>query len=146
MVERPRYGVVCTRSGARWSAEVPALGITTRVRRLDQVEAEVWKAIAGLGDAGGPERFDVEIGFDVEIESVRLVTGPDYSPLERELVALLDARARAEELQAEVSAQTRDLAGRLVGSGLTMRDVGQLLGLSHQRVAQLVNDPQPVDE
>jgi transposase-like protein len=47
-------------------------------------------------------------------------------------------RERARSAEAEAAAATRDAAQALVDSGLSHRDAAELLGLSHQRVHQLL--------
>ena len=44
-----------------------------------------------------------------------------------------------DRLQGEAADATREAATALVRSGLTVRDTGALLGLSYQRVGQLVS-------
>jgi hypothetical protein len=44
----------------------------------------------------------------------------------------------AQKLQDEASAEIREAVSRMRDEGLTMRDVAVLLGVSPQRVAQLI--------
>jgi predicted XRE-type DNA-binding protein len=47
-------------------------------------------------------------------------------------------RADADRLQAESSGALRHLTHELMGSGFSVRDAAVILGISHQRVSQLV--------
>jgi hypothetical protein len=50
------------------------------------------------------------------------------------------ARMRADDVQAEATSATVRAARSLVtGARLTVREAGQILGVSHQRVAQLLH-------
>jgi hypothetical protein len=58
----------------------------------------------------------------------------------------LQARRLADRVDAEraarrASEQLRAAVDRLVSAGLTVRDIAHLLGLSHQRVAQVAGRP-----
>jgi hypothetical protein len=54
--------------------------------------------------------------------------------LERAIAARKDADERASKAQAEAARAAKTLTSRL---GLSLRDAGDLLGLSHERVKQL---------
>ena len=45
----------------------------------------------------------------------------------------------AQKLQEEASSEIRNVVGRMRDEGLTMRDIAVLLGVSPQRVAQLID-------
>ena len=46
-------------------------------------------------------------------------------------------RERTERAAREMHDETRDLAVTLLAEGLTIRDIGELLGISYQRVQQI---------
>lgn len=131
------FEVDCIRSGDWWAIEVPEVpGVHSQAKRLDQVPAMAKDAIALMLDV--PED---EIG--VSIRSARLTPQED-SLAEQELGALAQERQRFAELQSEFMAHTRSVALQLVrDQGLTVRDAGALMGLSHQRVAQLLGPDHP---
>ncbi|MGL5859590.1 MAG: hypothetical protein ACRC35_14535 [Angustibacter sp.] len=105
--------------------EVPEVpGAYTQARRLDQVEAQVADAVATMLDLDAVE-------VEVEVEPV----------LPQDLAAELDgARQAAREAtaaQAKASREVRAVAAALTAAQFSRRDVGALLGVSHQRVSQL---------
>jgi predicted RNase H-like HicB family nuclease len=66
------------------------------------------------------------------VDDVRLPAG-----LADELVSLADRRAAADSLRAEVAEATRHAAVQLRARGFSTRDVGEILGISGTRVAQI---------
>lgn len=115
-----------TRSGGWWAVEVPEIaGLFTQARRLDQVTAAVLDAAALL--TGRPEsEFDVVVTPVLDADDLTIVR---------------DARERRAELaEAEQAAAraSRVAVARLRSEGLTVRDVAEIMGMSPQRVSQLV--------
>ena len=116
--ERDRAGL--------WVASVPAVpGCHTQGRSLHEARERIREAL-GL--------------FLDDVDHVDLV---DDVRLPRDIqVVILDlksARSRAEQEEARVQHAMRAAALRLVKRlQLSLRDAGELLGLSHQRVQQLV--------
>jgi len=70
-------------------------------------------------------------GIEV-VDDVRLPT-----EISDEIHQLLEQRSKAEELRAEVAQATRVAAMDLRRLGLSTRDVGEILGISGARVAQI---------
>jgi hypothetical protein len=86
----------------------------------------VREAIAVFLDVG-EETFDVEVREALE---------PDVERVVREAIL---ARSAALEQQRTASAKARAAVMVLRHRGLPQRDIGRLLKLSHQRVAQLLD-------
>ncbi|MPY93361.1 MAG: XRE family transcriptional regulator [Acidimicrobiia bacterium] len=122
---------ICRRSGDWWAVEVPDLpGVFTQARRIDQVEAMVRDAIT---TSGFPKRVDVEL-------VVRL---PE--DVEARIVGAAHAQREAERATQHAASTAREVVGDLRALGLSMRDVGAVLGVSHQRVSQLASKgPRPL--
>lgn len=128
---RRLYIVTATREGDWWELDVDGLdGVFTQARRLDQAEAMARDAIAVMLDVP-------EDSFDIEI---RHVLG---EPLAKDVEAAKSARAVVDEANKEARQATRRAAGRLRGEGLPVRDIGRILGISHQRAAKILGlDPE----
>jgi hypothetical protein len=114
------------RVGSWWAIEVPEVpGAFTQAKRLDQVAAMAADAVSLLtGEDVGPSDVVVEPHV------------PDDAR------AHIDAarRLREESTQAntEAAAEIRAAARALARAGLPLRDIGSILGVSHQRAHQLV--------
>jgi hypothetical protein len=108
---------------------VPALnGVFSQTRRLDQVDAAAREAIALMLDTDGSDVGELEI-----------VVAP--SPYVADLVARANAAVTAvEEANLAATAARHEAARKLHDEGLPLRDVGRLLGISHQRVSQILSN------
>lgn len=121
------YRVVAERSGKWWAAHVPDMaGVHTQARRLEQVEAEAREAIALM--------------LDVEPESIAVRVEPKLPDAVSALVAAVAAaHAVTENAQVKEREAAREAAQALVVDlGLPQRDAGKILGVTHQRVQQIL--------
>jgi predicted RNase H-like HicB family nuclease len=109
-----------------WLARVPSIpGCHTYGRTLEQARTRLRKAL-GLWIAQ-PDAVKIE-------EDIHLP-----SDLKAAVRRSRRTRERAEREQEHAQKETRAAATALVGDGVSLRDAGELLGLSHQRVQQLVS-------
>jgi predicted RNase H-like HicB family nuclease len=123
---RSRYTVSAERHGDWWAITVDELrGVFSQARHLTQVESMARDAIS----------LFLEVPVDSFDLSVREKLTPDA---ERVVAAAKEARAAATAQQEVASERSRAAARALTELGLPQRDVGRLLDLSHQRVAQLL--------
>ena len=135
MTERRIYQATAERDGSTWLIRVPAISRSTQARRLDQADDMARDLIALMTDED-PSSFDVEIRAELAPHLGRLV----------QIAVERTASARHEQLMASLA--SRAAAHALTQGGLTVRDAGRLLGISYQRVQQLLasGPPPPASE
>jgi hypothetical protein len=125
MVAVTQYTVTAERSGRWWSlqcVEVP--GALSQVARLDQAD-QIREAIAFVA---GVATESVEIQLRVDLpESVQA-----------HLAAAARLRGEADAARSESAAEVRRAARELASRGISLRDIGTMLDVSHQRAHQLV--------
>lgn len=126
-LKRVRYRMILERdeSGA-WIARVPRVpGCHTHGRTLEQARRRIREALKlWVEDADGVE-FVEEVHLPAEARDA----------IRRSRVARRDAEERRREAQA---ATTKAALALVRGLNVGIRDAGELLGLSHQRVQQLI--------
>ena len=121
------YRVEVVRSGAWWAITVPALdGVFSQTKRLDQVEDSAREAISLM--------LNVD---ESEIGALDVVVTPPAGVADL-LDALQESTVAADEAARLAAATRREVAELLRAEGLPLRDVGVLIGVSHQRVSQLL--------
>lgn len=126
-VNSPGYRVEAERSGDWWAITVPSLsGLFSQAKRLDQVEATAREAIAMMLDIDESSVGPVEVTATPPASVVDLIE------------ELKKSVAIATEASTAAAAARREVAQLLHDEGLPLRDVGELLGLSHQRVSQIL--------
>ena len=119
------YTVTAERSGKWWVLQADELpGAITQVARLDQAD-QIKEAIAFVGKL--PES-------EVEIRLRPVVS----EAVTRRLEQVRELRARADAAKAAAALEWSQVAKVLSSEGFTMRDVGTILGISHQRAQQLI--------
>lgn len=118
-------------SGA-WNARLVAIpGVLTHARSIAQARRYIREALAlWLDDETAAAK--AELIDDVRLETIG---GGSVASL---LNKVRKERRDLEAMRASVTKNTEHAAKRLAKTGLSVRDVGELLGLSHQRVQQLL--------
>ncbi len=124
MSGKPVYVIRAERWQDWWSLVVPELsGVATQSRRLDQAKPLIREVIElVVGESAHSYDLTLEI-VDADINTLVQIATDTRATVER-----LTTQSR--ELQAEI-------VERLRARGLPLRDIGELLGVSHQRVAQI---------
>ena len=125
-VKRQYHAVFERDESGAWTARVPSVrGCHTYGRTLDQARRRLREALALWVDE--PDKAEL-------VEDVRLPAS-----VKAAVRASRADRRRAEEKRAEASASTIRAARALVDDvGVGFRDAAEILGVSHQRVQQLV--------
>lgn len=125
------YTAIASRDGRWWLVRIPGIGndpddgLYTQAHNLAEVEPMARDLIALWLDAPA-DSFDVEVQVEL----------PEAVQHHLELSAKLRQEAAAS--QAAAADEYRRAAIELKEIGLTVRDIGAALGISHQRVQQLV--------
>jgi len=126
-VTRPSYKVTAQRDGRWWFVRVREVpGAITQARRLDQVEAMAREVVSLLREVE-PDSFDLDV-HAVLPDEVRT-----------ELDRARELQRDAARTQAEAASLVRAAARKLRAQGLTVADVGAVLGVSFQRASQLLD-------
>lgn len=120
------YPVTATREGRWWAIEVPGHPIATQAAKATDIAAMATEAIALTYDVDEAE---------VDVDVVLVV--PDAQDALTELAAARDQADTAARASAAAAARA---ARRLRAAGLSTRESARVLGLSHQRVHQLLTD------
>ena len=119
------YHAEVRRSGKYWAVYVREIDRWTQARHLRELDTMTQDLIELMTGAKAGA-FTVE--YDIELpEAVR-----------EHLARAEQLRSESAEAQAAAAAEVRAAARELHQGGLPLRDVGQLLGISHQRAHQLV--------
>ena len=119
---------IAERSGGWWAVRVPELpGVFTQARRLDQVQAVVADAVSAF--------------LGVPAHSVQVEVAPQLAlDVSSRLEAARKERRQADQLASAAAEKLRQVARALADDGLPERDIGSILGVSHQRAHQLLKD------
>lgn len=126
VAEVKTYHAEVTRDGRFWLVRIPELDRSTQALRYSDVPtmaSELIEIMEGIGSE------DYDLHLKVQLPS-----------------AVQDHLARAEVLReeagrknAEAAAESRAAVQELVAQGISQREAAKVLGLSFQRVNQLVN-------
>lgn len=118
------------REGKWWLVEVPAIDGLTQARRLSEAQLMARELVAvTLGVPLSEVEVEVEVGF----RAIGRLTD-----LPERVKQIASDRAQARALDARAASSSEQLAKELVEAGVPLRDIGTVLGVSHQRVHQLV--------
>lgn len=128
VVDMTTYTVTATRDGEWWSLVAEDVGgreVASQSRRLDQADAAIREAIALVLDVD-PDTFDVDV-----------VPVLDEAAVSAETLELLEVRRQLAELSERSRRLTPKAVAELRASGLSVRDVAELLGVTPSRISQI---------
>jgi DNA-directed RNA polymerase specialized sigma24 family protein len=122
------YRVDVVRDEGWWimHARIPRTIIYSQAKRVDDVEPMIRDAIAGVLDVD-LESFEIELIFDFDADVLDQVN------------RAREASTEAAEVQERASRESRAAVHALRKEGLTLKEAGYFLGVTPQRVAQLLN-------
>jgi len=122
-----RFEVKVAREGRWWMVEIPEANGLTQARRLSEV-AQMAREWIALNEDLAPSEIDVAV-IGVDVNGLNVAETGD-------LVAQL--RSESKMIDDLISHITRETAVALSASQVPTRDISEILGVSHQRVSQLV--------
>ncbi len=130
---RPTYTITVTRDDNLWAAQIGGLppgriGVTD-VAHFADLEAEVRDLVAGLTDAD-PDEFDLVWRY--------VQDDHDYTA---SLEQSHEWQRRLAEAEANRDRYRAAAAHDMTRAGLSQRAIGDALGVSHQRVGQILAAP-----
>lgn len=125
-----KYTATYRFDGRGWICQFRDPDIATFGRTLASAQAHARSLLAVYLEVDDLAASGIEI-----VDEVLLPPGIDI-----EIGAFKQRRAEAERLREEVAAATRRASSQLRAAGLSTRDVGDLLGISGARVAQIERD------
>ena len=122
------YQVDVVRDDGWWimHARIPKTIIYSQAKRINDVEPMIRDAIAGVLDVD-PKSFALKLTFDLDAGVLEQVNRAREVSLE------------AAEVQERASRESRAAVQALREEGLTLKEAGYFLGVTPQRVAQLLN-------
>jgi hypothetical protein len=121
------YTATADRSGDWWAITVEGVPFAhTQTRRLDQVDAMVRDLL-----------IDLEIEDEADRNAFTVVIEPADAEVHDLVAKVHDARQAAQEAAIAAAAATSYVIVEMREEGYSVRDVGVLLGMSYQRVAQI---------
>lgn len=127
ITNRPRYTARVSRDGRWWMISVPEIDGLTQARRLSEVVTMARELIALTLDIG-TEDIDIALSID-SIGDIDVQSRLDEIARERE---------EARDVERRLAEHTRALARDLASHDVPQRDIGAVLGVSHQRANQLL--------
>ncbi len=122
------YDVTVRRAGRFWYIEIPALDGATQARNLREVHETARDYIWSAADTPDHE-IEIEIAVTIELPA----------DVQAHLAAASALREEEAQARSRAAEESRAAAQALRSRGLTVREVGAALGVSHQRAQQLIS-------
>ena len=126
MVNAMEIKAECERKAGGWHVRVPELdNLLISTKRLDMATEQIKDLVH---EYQGIDRCDVVVKVEAAMPGIMC-----------DLEVAQQKMRDSQRLQEEASKEIRDVVARLRNEGLSMRDIGVLLQISPQRVAQLTD-------
>ncbi|WP_240630609.1 HicB family toxin-antitoxin system [Mycolicibacterium sp. GF69] len=126
------YKVEVQRDGKWWMIHIPDIDGLTQARRLNEVTDMARSLIAISTDTTFED-------VDIEVASIRM-DSPHFTELLGKAEDIQDRRSQLRQLEEGLRRDSREFAYYLHAEGVPVRDIGELLGVTPQRVSQLLNE------
>ncbi|RAV18458.1 HicB family toxin-antitoxin system [Mycolicibacterium sp. GF69] len=111
---------------------IPDIDGLTQARRLNEVTDMARSLIAISTDTTFED-------VDIEVASIRM-DSPHFTELLGKAEDIQDRRSQLRQLEEGLRRDSREFAYYLHAEGVPVRDIGELLGVTPQRVSQLLNE------
>jgi len=121
-----QYDVTVRRDGRFWYIDIPALDGATQARTLTEVD-EMTKDSITLSTGTPADRIEIAVTIELSAD------------VRAHLAAASAVREEKAHARSRAAEESRAAARALKSHGLTVREVGAALGISHQRAQQLVS-------
>lgn len=125
---RKEWQATVTRDGRFWLIKVDGLDGATQARNLGEVDLMATEFVAIMTEQ---ELGDVTVTWRIELPT----------DVRQHLAAVEASRSAEAAARQNAAWESRQAARALRSLGLSVREVGTALGMSHQRAQQLVADP-----
>lgn len=118
-----------TRDGRWWMISFPELEGVTQARRISEI-AQMAREYAAI-------TTDTPIS-EVKVD-IASITVPEVGDVAHRATEIKSTRRHALHIEAQAAAQTVEYAKAMAAAGIPVRDIGELLELSPQRVSQITS-------
>ncbi len=123
------YDVTLSRDGRWWVVSIPEINGLTQAHSVKEARGMAREYIAVTEDIP-------QDSFDIRVTAATVGT---VEHLSRILDDIRLERTRGEQIERAANERSRRLAKQLAAEKVTLRDIGELMGVSYQRVHQLVS-------
>ena len=123
------YKVEVTRDGHWWMIHVPEIDQLTQARRISEV-TEMARSLIAISTDKPLDQIAVDIVS---------ITVPNVGNVQRSAEELIHTREQAAQATKKAQDFAAEFVNQLTAEGIPVRDAGELLRLSPQRVSQLAN-------
>lgn len=110
-----------------WLVHIPELGHYTQARNVSEIETMARDLVATLR---GVDPGSIQLEVDIQLPG----------NAQEHLARVETLRAEEAEARRAAAVEARAAAAELKQAGLSLRDIGKLLGVSFQRASQLTAD------
>jgi hypothetical protein len=127
-----QYKVEVTRDGRWWMVNVPEIDQLTQARRITEI-AEMARSLIAVSTGEPLDRISVDIVS---------ITVPDVGNIQSTAIDIVHLRDQAANATKKAQLRAAEFAKQLTAAGIPVRDAGELLGISPQRISQLALERQ----